>query len=130
MEKFIDLGYDWYGAPWPHLGDSVGNGGLSLRKIDKMIEVCDVHKNEIKNMNEDVWFCLHTDINKCDLKTACNFSLELISEKYLSLIDEMPFGLHGHSMFSYWLDTWKPRVNYPPHRNLAKIYYSYESYFR
>ena len=33
------LQYDYVGAPWPHLNNQIGNGGFSLRKKSKMIEI-------------------------------------------------------------------------------------------
>ncbi len=39
LDEFMELGYDYYGAAWPHLQDKVGNGGFSLRKTNKMIEL-------------------------------------------------------------------------------------------
>ena len=37
------LSYDYVGAPWrkPKENQLVGNGGLSLRTVSKMIEICE-----------------------------------------------------------------------------------------
>jgi hypothetical protein len=59
IEEFEE--YDWVGAPWPDSGWSKGepwvrcsNGGLSLRSVDKMIEVLD--RVPIEPINEDGYF--------------------------------------------------------------------------
>ena len=87
------LHYDYVGAPWNHLidgkdkNDCVGNGGLSLRKKSKMIEIIKTQgKNEYP---EDVYFSCYDSvlINKPTLDDALLFSVE---EKF----SEMSFGCH------------------------------------
>lgn len=97
LDYFIKLGYDWYGAPWPHYGDKVGNGGFCLRKVSKMIEITSKYTNNYAE-NEDTWFCLKhgNEMNICNLESACNFSIECIRPKYLNMIKTIPMGLHGY----------------------------------
>lgn len=106
LDYFMGLGYDYYGAPWPHLGDNVGNGGLSLRKVRKMLEITNEHTYDanIRFPNEDTWFCLlHKDeLNVCDLNNACNFSMEIVRPKYINAIIKHPMGLHGRDMKRFW----------------------------
>lgn len=108
LDYFMGLGYDWYGAPWyqPHIGltNVVGNGGLSLRKLSKMIEMTETHRYDIINENEDTWFCkTHgNEMNICPLDVACNFSLEVMTEYYKMLIKDHPMGLHGKFLIEYW----------------------------
>lgn len=103
LDYFMGLGYDWYGAAWPHEGDAVGNGGFSLRKISKMLELTNKYSND-NGINEDLWFCkVHkNELNICDLETTCNFSIEVPTNKYLSLLKSLPMGLHGKIMKNYW----------------------------
>jgi len=103
LDEFMDLGYDYYGAAWPHLSDRIGNGGFSLRKVNKMIELTSKYEYE-KPINEDLWFCdVHKkEINICDLETACNFSIEVPTTRYLNMIKTVPVGLHGKLMKRYW----------------------------
>lgn len=103
LDEFIKLRHDWYGAPWPHLGDNVGNGGFCLRKVSKMLEITDKYTN-IHAENEDTWFCLghKNEMNICSLETACNFSMECITKRYLNLIKTIPMGFHGHDMKRFW----------------------------
>jgi hypothetical protein len=83
--------YDYVGAP---LGDGiVGNGGLSLRRKSKMLEILDKCKNldGIQQSYEDVLFSIPceevTDYNKPSTEEAKNFSIEKI-------LNDKSFGLH------------------------------------
>lgn len=99
LDYFMSLGYDYYGAPWPHHGDTVGNGGFSLRKVNKMLEITNkyTYRRDSLGGNEDTWFCQthKNDLNLCDLNTACNFSIEAMTSKYKDMILTRPMGLHG-----------------------------------
>ena len=106
LDYFMGLGYDWYGAPWPHNNDTVGNGGLSLRKVSKMIEITSKYnfKGDSLEGAEDTWFCQNNkeELNICDLDNACNFSMENIVRKYLTKIKTIPMGLHGSFTANLW----------------------------
>lgn len=110
LDEFIELGYDWYGAPWPHIGNNVGNGGFCLRKISKMIEFVKKHDFEETKYHpiyqyEDIWFILKYkgEIISCDFSNACNFSIEQPpSSFYLQQIKTYPMGFHGHAMEKFW----------------------------
>jgi hypothetical protein len=84
------LHYDYVGAPWRHIYNLVGNGGLSIRKKSKMLEI-------IKNKgyifeNEDLYFSLNIDsnihYNVPTGKIASKFSVE-------SIYNDSPFGIHN-----------------------------------
>ena len=94
LKYFIDLGYDYYGAPWPHHSDKIGNGGFSLRKVSTMIELC--KKCEKVEENEDMWFCLrHSDeLDICPLNVAMEFSIESSACYYLKKSHKWPMGCH------------------------------------
>lgn len=98
------MNYDYVGAPWSSdylsLGNDidmnklslsstkyVGNGGLSLRRKSKMIEILDKCTNYV---NEDVYFsygCKEVDIKKPLIEDAKNFSIEQIE-------NDKSFGIH------------------------------------
>lgn len=102
------MNYDYVGAPWTgdHLdpvsnitkdinkeklrlfsSKYVGNGGLSLRRKSKMIEIAKKCKYYI---NEDVYFsygCKDIDINKPLLEHAMEFSIETV-------YSNKSFGIH------------------------------------
>ena len=85
--KFID--YDYVGAPW--IDGNVGNGGLSLRRKSKMIEIIDKNNLSQDKTNEDLVFSgiLNNlvSVNKPSFLDAKNFSIE-------SVHNNKSFGLH------------------------------------
>lgn len=70
------LHYDYVGAPWGSYSDDVGNGGLSLRKKNKMLEIID--KDTRKDLPEDLFFAQTkcVSLNKPDRTHALSFSIE------------------------------------------------------
>jgi hypothetical protein len=93
INKFIK--YDYVGAPWASHAPltqefihTVGNGGLSLRRKSKMLEIID--KLEYKGEPEDQFFvrgCKLYNCNNPSFEEAKEFSVE--TEMY-----EAPFGIH------------------------------------
>jgi len=114
--EFIE--YDYIGAPWlePVLPIRVGNGGLSLRTKQTMLDIIETVSND-KNLSnevisEDVFFSKYMQKYKigkvADEETACRFSSELIYSKN-------SFG--GHQ---FWLSdpNWKIRM----YESMQKLY--------
>ena len=54
IEEFLP--WDYVGAPWKFQHNG-GNGGLSLRNPNVMIEICTKHKWNPGMAYEDVWYC-------------------------------------------------------------------------
>jgi hypothetical protein len=96
--------YDYSGAPWKksiinsniikydYNGNS-GNGGLSLRRKSKMLEI--LNNCEYKNEPEDVYFskgCNNIFINKPNIEDAKLFSVE-------SIYNNISFGVHKPWLF-------------------------------
>lgn len=46
---------DFYGAPWGWYPDKPGGGGLSIRRVAAMIEICE-KLNDFNTIHEDGWF--------------------------------------------------------------------------
>lgn len=102
-DKIYDfLKYDYVGAPWPKsMGIwgkiEVGNGGLSLRKKSKMVELLKYKNKGIENglygkyVAEDKFFCGHyvpeVKIYKPTFIKATEFSVEAV-------YSENSFGIH------------------------------------
>lgn len=90
--KFIEEDHDYIGAPWALSGD-VGNGGLSLRKKSKMIELIDKCGDKIPvDYNEDYFFSnllCHDLVNvkKPDYNSAKEFAIETV-------YNDKSFGIH------------------------------------
>ncbi len=49
------LDYDWVGAPWNPDGRFGGNGGLSLRRVSRIIEILRYQERNPDSEPEDVW---------------------------------------------------------------------------
>lgn len=109
LDYFLNLGYDFYGAPWPFANNQVGNSGTCLRKVDKMIEISSKYEfinDSWGSKHEDVWFCIDhgNEMNICPWEIAVNFSLELSSIELLNEIKNIPMGLHG--TYPWLLELW------------------------
>jgi hypothetical protein len=86
------LEYDYVGAPWDHKvrekNNDIGNGGLSLRKKTKMLEIID--KEDPNHTDpEDVFFSCpyHVSIHKPPFEKAKLFSVE-------EIFSPISFGCH------------------------------------
>lgn len=80
------LQYDYTGAPWRD--KNIGNGGLSLRRKSKMLEI--IKKCSYKNEPEDVYFslsCPNIHRNKPTFEEAKKFSVEMV-------YNNASFGVH------------------------------------
>ena len=121
------LHYDYVGAPWNHFplnnDECVGNGGLSLRKKSKMIEI--MKKQGRNDYPEDVYFscCKSVATHKPSVNYAMLFSIE-------ETFSEMSFGCHqpwknSNQIFLYeTYDEVKKLYNYndiPPPPNVANV---------
>lgn len=101
------LKYDYVGAPWPYEprnnGHNVGNGGLSLRKKSKMLEIMD--KDHNISLPEDVFFSCTTEVNlyKPSFDEAKYFSVENIFSK-------RAFGCHQPWILKNELMRYYPEV--------------------
>jgi hypothetical protein len=84
------LQYDYVGAPWKDncFKGGVGNGGFSLRRKSKMIQI--IKNCEYNGEAEDIFFsksCYQVSINKPDAAKASEFSNEMTYNK-------KSFGIH------------------------------------
>jgi hypothetical protein len=81
------LEYDYVGAPWRD--GNVGNGGLSLRRKSKMIEICENVDSKLFE-NEDLYFSYQSKIylKKPTFHEAKTFSVETV-------FYEKSFGIHA-----------------------------------
>jgi hypothetical protein len=126
------LKYDYVGAPWPksmgRLGKmEVGNGGLSLRKKSKMVELLKYKEKGIENgvcgkyVAEDQFFCgffvPEVKVYKPTFIKAKEFSVEAV-------YSEKPFGVHkpwhSHNLKPY--EYIKLCEKYPEVKILTQLY--------
>jgi len=91
IESYVSLDYDYIGAPWLYESYiyQTGNGGLSLRKVKKMIEITE---NIVWNGEaEDLYF---NSALQHDGKIPNKFSTIAQSFSVESIFHPNPFGTH------------------------------------
>lgn len=139
-------GYDYIAAPWPKrpiynfapikaylrvrryygqhtshflrqdMFDKIGNGGLSLRRIDSFKRACNTYREEIRFFNdqshhfynEDVfWAIIPEDFTYPTVREAVAFSFD-VNPNYCYHINgnRLPFGCHGLN-YSRTLKFWQ-----------------------
>lgn len=92
------LNYNYVGAPWikPKEGKYIGNGGLSFRKKEKMIEIITNYSDELKDgmYNEDIFFSKYLNVEDVPSLEMCKkFSVEDVPH-------DNPMGLHQPKIYS------------------------------
>ena len=88
IDEFLE--YDYVGASWrkPKENQWVGNGGLSLRTVSKMIEICE-NNPVTEQIWEDIYFMKHMKgVGVADIETAMRFSME-------DVFSPNPLGVHN-----------------------------------
>ncbi len=122
--KFIDeyLKYDYVGAPWADAKDNeyikkninpglVGNGGFSIRDVEKMKHICETYIDEKNNLfyhnlneiPEDVYFVKHLiqmNANVAPFDVARKFAVEQV-------LSVNPVGFHKFWMYNLPIETVK-----------------------
>lgn len=130
LDTWGSLGYDYIGAPWPKAWEfscpqigspidglkfyvNVGNGGLSLRRVQGCINVLEELNWLLKNSSdvvEDAFFSLagHISISFKIPNTivASKFSLECEPQKFYAINNKSPTGVHAWEKWDkqFWLD--------------------------
>lgn len=102
--------------------NKVGNGGFSLRRVSKMIEILDIFSDTVKlylqksghpHFNEDVFWSLEVNRKKTvlkipDYKIAIFFAIETWPEIAFELTNgQLPFGCHD---WDKYYDFWKEKI--------------------
>jgi hypothetical protein len=136
LDFWASSSYAYIGAPWPggmslnyafdtlrpdeitHATSYVGNGGFSLRSIDRFLKIFKISENLhsfwLKSgFNEDCFFSFASmfseDFLVPDQKTAALFSLEMEPEYYFNLNQgQLPTG--GHAWWKYDLKFWQNAI--------------------
>lgn len=150
---FCDKGYDYIGAPWlrkkayniwpisyfidqkqkrsnslgrpckQNLFNKIGNGGLSLRKVDSHINAIEKYRDKkdiyLSNQgmpiyNEDVFFSLEiAEFKYPTVEEALKFSFDKYPAYCYELNNkELPFGCHGWPKWK-WKGFWKKFIEFP-----------------
>lgn len=120
VKKYLDLNVDYIGSPWDintfHFQtETVGNGGVSLRRVEKFINICDslTATDYLRDYvdREDLFFCktmvIKSALKKPSVKQACGFSISgtgmqgYFMRKYND--GKLPMCLHAwHKDLKYW----------------------------
>lgn len=134
IDDWASKGYDYIGAPivgtgsgWKHV-PYVGNGGFSLRKVSKFLELTNPEgefltefANEIKEANdanengyvefEDLYFAelvpfLYSDFTKPNYNLAGQFAWDRnVDALYNVYLGKLPMGLHAfHKAWKFYRD--------------------------
>jgi hypothetical protein len=99
--------------------NKVGNGGLSLRRVEKIYNTCVIREAEIANYlikgghhyNEDRYLCVEINRKRKTLKIpgykkGVKFAFEMAPQRALRLNNnQLPFGCHAWDLN---LDFWRP----------------------
>lgn len=133
--EWCGRGYDYIGAPWPNYEcqarsrkrwvrsrllrpflRKVGNGGFSLRRVEKMRDACNTLRWWARNMldfPEDVfWSNIASRLAGLripDLRVALRFAFDDSPERCLALNQgQLPFGCHAWN--TTHLDFWRKYI--------------------
>lgn len=101
----------------------VGNGGFSLRKVSKMLQITELYKDKIAEQlnddkpfyGEDMWLQFELKykhrLKKTTFKEAIRFSIETAPARaYQWNNNTLPFGCHAFNLNQY-KDFWEPFIN-------------------
>lgn len=121
---FCELGYDYIGAPWlfgfwPYILARrrpmyVGNGGLSLRRVEACIDALNSNKELIernKEVSEDVFFsaCNSANFKVAPIDVALSFAFETdVRSCFEANNNNLPFGCHAWQRYD--LNFWKKYI--------------------
>lgn len=126
LEYFCKLEYDYIGAPVPYIcwlgmPTRVGNGGVSLRKVNsciKLLREIDLEyirrKIKMRDSPEDAIFSYCTTVKEYDFigapyKVAKSFAIDYdVQHIYRRLLYNMPFANHAWYKTDY--NFWKPII--------------------
>lgn len=133
IQKFCELGYHYYGAPWligfPQYRFlfnrhpikinwrrfQVGNGGLSLRHLEKTVDLLQRKQDHVSKafFMEDAffgyWGSMDEYFRACPINIAATFSLESHPEHWVKFTNKLPMGFHGYEVWSQ--DFYKPLLD-------------------
>lgn len=123
---WFDLKEELYGKYGPKeiiVKRSVGNGGFSLRKTQKLLSLLPENRKKIEEYlalasthpayNEDMFWCIELNryfpkLRIPDWRTALKFAVEHMPEKAYQLNKGLPFGCHAWDI--YETEFWKKHI--------------------
>ena len=101
--------------------NKIGNGGLSLRKVDSFLKACDIYKERINEFtqnrhhlyNEDVfWAIIPQEFVYPSIDEAMSFGFDTNPKYCLKMKQgKLPFGCHSWTKPRFY-KFWKAYINY------------------
>lgn len=132
LQEFCRLGYDYIGAPleranplWSFIGNRVGNGGLSLRKVSSAIRMLENWDRLVGNSPLVSIFWQWEDLfwSYCAGKEDLNFKIPPVNIAVEFAVQDnvcraykrlqagwRPFGCHGWSQTKEDYEAWQPVI--------------------
>lgn len=125
LNDFIQMNFDYIGSPWKagefkSSVESVGNGGVSLRKIETFIELCSLlSEKDMRASNwdylEDLFFCKYVyknikQFNIAPANIARKFCISCYAKQFTANGKNMPMCAHTWSKDSEDLEFWKKYI--------------------
>ncbi|RSL62254.1 hypothetical protein CEP51_013499 [Fusarium floridanum] len=105
------LEYDWVGAPWSPNSVWGGNGGLSLRRVSRIVDVLRNHTRPHNAEPEDVWLTerlsRHPEAKLANGTVSLTFSGELHSGVPEEVDKMRSNGTRGDSKNARGIDDWR-----------------------
>ena len=150
IKSFIDLGYDYIGAPTlegmykPYRSEKIlftQNGGFSLRRVSAFINWCEANEQEIALMKiyddeDSIIYALRSKgLKLAPINIALQFSFDSnVRECFKRNNMSLPFGCHAWERYDY--EFWEPFIKeqgYDPifpeeGRRIIKNYYAINKY--
>jgi len=120
------------------LGDKTGNGGLSLRRIEDLRQVCRTQAAEIQTWldksvtdteyNEDAFWATRSQWRYPAVEEALQFSFDIRPQECLKQTKgALPFGCHGWSKAEV-RDFWQPIIDRQTGDAPLRVYFDYQAF--
>ncbi|WQJ53288.1 MAG: hypothetical protein [Wendovervirus sonii] len=141
LEYFLNQDYDYNGSPWPAGSygfgyEKVGNGGVSLRKIQTFIKLCEsINKYDLKSKyakTEDIFFCKYIKAIKKDILFKIAPATEGMKFGWTTCPgtffhknnDKLPMFAHGWNLGYDYDDFWHKYIPYNEFKDLKELNYN------
>ena len=120
------------------LGDKIGNGGFSLRKIDEFLRLCRSESKTIQShlqkseqwseYNEDAFWATRPNWLYPAAEDALRFSFDIQPQECLRQAQgALPFGCHGWHKAKV-RDFWQPIINKQLGIEPLRVYFDYQAF--
>lgn len=137
LQSWCEKGYDYIGAPFfleefVKKNKRVGNGGFSLRNVEKMIEYLEVNNDpNLPHFNTDDGYYAsnyNNILNIAPVEDAAKFSFEVFPKELYDSIGQLPFGCHAFKKYdwTFWKNFIKLEKKYNMSNNITCCILNYK----